>query len=274
MRTWTSYSISLQRKWEDDAIEEAREAVPGITQEEFDAYREEDVKLVAGIIELADRAAVDEKLREAIFDSDLNKAYEAAAPVAGEILQFEDFKELMEYGGKPFFKTFEGGTEDELSEEELEEAAGGISKSEWAKILRELAKHARGCFVAGSPVDTPSGSRAIQDIRPGDTVYSVDKDGNKTEARVKLTTTALEDVVEVYFENGKKWLTTSSQWFFDGNKFYDVWQHNGHDVVTLDGTTKIKNIEEAGRKEMVYDLIVEGKNIFFIDGQAAEGYGT
>lgn len=264
-------------KWEEDAFEEAKEAVPGITKEEFDQYRTEDGKFIAGIMKIVLEANKDEKVFARIFDANIDSAYEAAAAISGDTVSLEDFRFFMENGGKPFFKAFEIHAEDQvtyLDEDELEEVVGGISDDEVNKIIKYVLKWVKGCFVADSLVDTPKGARPIQDIKVGDIVYSLDKEGNKVEAEVLRTTVADEDIIEVDFANGKKWTTTSTQWFYDGNKFYDIWQHNGHDVIDLDGITKVENITETGRKEKVYDMTVEGLNIMLINGIAAEGYGV
>ena len=78
----------------------------------------------------------------------------------------------------------------------------------------------------------------------------------------------------MHFDNGKVWNTTSTQWFYDGKTFHNVWQHNNRDIITLDGTTKITDIIETGKKTNVYDFVIDGGNIMFIEGIAAEGYGT
>ena len=266
--------FSGNKEWEEDGFEEAKEAVPGITLEEYDEYRKEDGPVMAGIIKIAIKAATDESFRKLVFDTDIRKAYDAASPVAGSAVSFEDFKEAIEVGGEAFFKTFEGiHPDDELDLDELSEASGGISDDELQKIIKHLGKWFKGCFVGSSLVDTPSGARPICEIKPGDIVYSLDENNNKIEAKVTEAYNSEESIVEVLFDNGKKWETTPSQWFYSGNKFYSIWQNEGHDITTLDGTARVKNITETTRKEPVFDIVIDGKNIMFINGLAAEGFG-
>ncbi len=269
-------------KWSDEALEEAQEAVPGITREELDEYRKQDQKYMAAVVKLASRVGRDPSLMDDLFEKKPEEAYELVKGITGDDIPYEDFVDILEYGGKPFFKCFEGATmeDDELGEDDLEEVAGGgdeekaegeAAKKILEKILEQIAK----CFTAESPVDTPEGLRSIKDIKEGDKVYSLDKEGNRLEAKVTGITRGEGTVIDVHFANGKVWHTTSTQWFYDGRRFHDVWQHNGRDVVTLEGeATKITDIVETGRKETVYDLILDGTDIMFIDGTAAEGFVT
>ena len=61
-------------KWEEDAFEEAKEAVPGITKEEFDQYRNEDRDFITGIMKIVLEANKDEIVLNKIFDSNILKA--------------------------------------------------------------------------------------------------------------------------------------------------------------------------------------------------------
>jgi len=266
------------KDWEDDGFEEALETVPGITRDEYDQYCFEDREFFAGILKIAVKSSTDEDFLNAILNPDLNKAYKTASEVSGSVVSLEDFKELMEYGGKEFFKTFESNNmieaDDEMDEDELADVVGGISDDELMKILKFILKTIKhGCFVGASLVDTPTGAKPISEIKAGDIIFSLDENNNRVESKVTDTISAEEKIIEVIFENGKKWETTSSQWFYDGNKFYDIWQHNEHDIFSLEGSSKVKSITETGRKDKVYDIVVDGMNIMFINGMAAEGYG-
>ena len=42
--------------------------------------------------------------------------------------------------------------------------------------------------------------------------------------------------------------------------------------MTENGETNIKKIISTGHKEKVYDIVVTGINVFFINGIAAEGW--
>ncbi|MBQ9505118.1 MAG: hypothetical protein IJU93_08920 [Lachnospiraceae bacterium] len=273
------YDIYSQ-KWSEDLVKDVKEYVPEITQADLEEYRTQDAPYIAALLKLAKTVGKDEAMLEDILNKKPEEAYETVKGITGDAIPYDDFVDILEYGGKPFFKAFEGAKteDDELSEDELDEVAGGgDTEKTIAEILKEIEKgiiKGLGCFVADSTVDTSRGSVPIQDVKEGDTVLSLDENGNRVEAKVTGITKAEGSVIEVHFENGKVWNTTSTQWFYDGRVFHDVWQHKGHDVVTLEGATKIKDIVETGKKQVVYDLIMDGgNNIMFIDGIAAEGYG-
>ena len=275
------YDIYAQ-KWSDELIKEMNEYVPGITQADLEEYRKQDAPYIVALLKLGKKVGSDETLMNSLFEKKPEEAYETFKSISGDAIPYDDFVDILEYGGKTFFKAFEGAKkdEDELSEDELDEVAGGIDSDTEKTIVAVAEKILDGigaifhCFTADSTVDTPNGSIPIQDVKEGDIVLSLDENGNRVETRVTGTTKGEGSVIEVHFENGKVWNTTSTQWFYDGKLFHDVWQHKGHDVVTLDGATKIKDIVETGKKQVVYDLIMDGgNNIMFIDGIAAEGYG-
>ncbi|MBO6242672.1 MAG: hypothetical protein J6O61_17870 [Butyrivibrio sp.] len=271
-------------KWEEDVLKDAQEYVPGLTMEELKEYHAQDAPYLAAVFKLAVKAGADENLFNRIFDADRQKAYDAVKEVAGDSIPFEDFVDILEYGGKPFFKSFEGVDleGDELSDDELMAVAGGAGpKNEenliWDAILKKWVKVILpivACFTAESMVETPLGEKPIKDICKGDAVYSLDEAGNRVETKVLEKTSAERKVVEVHFEDGSVWNTTSTQFFFDGRRKHDIWQHNGRNVVTIDGVTKITDIVETGKKVPVYDLVMAGNNIMFISGVAAEGFGN
>ena len=46
----------------------------------------------------------------------------------------------------------------------------------------------------------------------------------------------------------------------------------GKPAITLDGTATVEKATMTGKTEMVYDIEVDGINIMFINGVAAEGF--
>ena len=273
------YDIYAQ-KWSDELLKEMNEYVPGITQADLEEYRSQDAPYIVALLKLGKKVGSDETLMNSLFEKKPEEAYETVKSISGDAIPYDDFVDILEYGGKPFFKAFEGAKneDDELSEDDLDEVAGGtqplLPKTPGQTLEDFLNSNNYHCFTADSCVDTPKGCIPIQDVKEGDIVFSLDENGNRIETRVAGTTKGEGSVIEVHFENGKVWNTTSTQWFYDGKLFHDVWQHKDHDVVTLDGATKIKDIVETGQKQIVYDLIMDGTNIMFIDGIAAEGYGV
>ena len=109
----------------------------------------------------------------------------------------------------------------------------------------------------------------------GDEVFSLDETGAKRIAKVVDIVKPKEmPVVKAVFDNGKEWYTTSSQWFYCGGDDYaPIEDDAGKKAITLEGeSTGLSGKEETGRTETVYDFVVEGLNVFFVNGIAAEGY--
>ncbi len=170
-------------------------------------------------------------------------------------------------------------TFDMLSDDMLKDIAGGkikdTSDKEWWEYILEAISAAGHCFTGESLVSTPDGEKAIKEIKRGDEVISLDAEGNKRVAKVAFVITpAKMPVVEVTFTNGRKWNTTETQWFYCGGDDYAcVMDDQGKEALTKDGQrTGVKDVVKTERSELVYDFIVEGLNVMFINGIAAEGF--
>ncbi|RGS72005.1 Hint domain-containing protein [Mitsuokella sp. AF21-1AC] len=135
------------------------------------------------------------------------------------------------------------------------------------------------CFAGDTLVTTPDGYAKIRDIRPGDMVLSLDEDNEVTPKRVaSITGGHLRDIVDVYFGDGTTWHTTARQRYFDGKHFASIDSaHHPRAVVFQGNPVEVLGVErDTGRKELVYDLTLEGpaeRNIFFANDVAAEGMG-
>ena len=168
-----------------------------------------------------------------------------------------------------------------LSDDVLKDIAGGKVKDtkdkEWWEYLLEALEAAGHCFTGECLVSTPEGEKAIREIQKGDEVISLDEEGNKRVAKVALCITPKQmPIVEVTFTNGRKWNTTETQWFYCGDDDYAcVMDDQGKEALTQDGQrTGVKEVVKTERSEFVYDFIVEGLNVMFINGVAAEGFST
>lgn len=131
------------------------------------------------------------------------------------------------------------------------------------------------CFAAGSLVSTPEGKKPIETIRVGDEVISLDTAGNKRVGKVvELLPECHERIIEVIFSDGTKWLTTETQWFYCGGDDYACIMNSGDKRALLEagGSASVEKITVTERVERVYDFVIEGLNVMFINGVAAEGY--
>ena len=164
-----------------------------------------------------------------------------------------------------------------LEEDDLEMISGGCSDNSTpsgiGKIIGQWAK--TKCFTADCMVSTPEGEKSIRDIREGDEVVSLDPDGKKRTGIVEAVMGVREmPVVKVVFENGKEWYTTDTQWFYCGGDDYAcVMEDGGKKALTEDGgCAGVTLVEKTGKTELVYDFVVNGLNVYFVNGIAAEGF--
>ena len=165
----------------------------------------------------------------------------------------------------------------ELEPDEMELVSGGCSdKSTVDGLLKIVGQWAKTkCFTADCTVATPEGEVSIKDIKVGDEVLSLDEEGNWRTAKVTAVMAPHEmPVLKVLFGNGREWLTTDTQWFYCGGEDYAcVTDPGSKKAVTADGgNTGVAGTEKTGRTETVYDFVVDGLNVFFVNGVAAEGF--
>ena len=129
------------------------------------------------------------------------------------------------------------------------------------------------CFTGDTLVAVPGGTKAIKDIKAGDTVLSLDDDDRICKRRVlAVNRPVIQPIVDVEFENGAIWHTTDSQRAYTAPWFEYV-ERAKKPAVTMDGKSKIVKHERTDKQEFVYDFVVEDRNIFFANGIAAEGFG-
>ena len=126
------------------------------------------------------------------------------------------------------------------------------------------------CFIGDSLISTPKGKKPIKCINLNEEVIITDNKNAKMIGKVKkIIEPTEEEIVDVYFDNGLKWSTTKSQWFYGiDNEFHSIWDSNCAKAMTENGETNIKKIISTGHKEKVYDIVVTGINVFFINGIA------
>jgi len=130
------------------------------------------------------------------------------------------------------------------------------------------------CFVGKSLVQTPAGPKRIDDIVSGDEVYSLDGDDHICVATVEsVLFPHMADIVDATFKNGTVIGTTESQRFYTSPWFEYVDQMKKPALMFGGDRVSILKAEMTDRKDLVYDIVVSGRNIFFVDGIAVEGYG-
>ena len=157
--------------------------------------------------------------------------------------------------------------------ETLEEALQFRDDHYWDYHLLETP----ACFIGNSKISTPNGEKFIKDIKIGDEVISLDAENKKVVSKVIEVRPVFEnEIVKVEFSNGKIWFTTATQWFYCGNDDYAcVLEDKGKSAITEENAkATVVKVTKTGEIKKVYDFIVEGVNVFFVEGIAAEGYSV
>lgn len=167
-------------------------------------------------------------------------------------------------------------TPDSTDSHDSKREGGKIKKSVLNKIIYEIGKAIlKTCFAAESQISTPDGMKNIADIRVGDKIISLDGAGNKRIGIViEVEPVRDERIVEVTFTNGAIWYTTATQWFYCGGDDYACVMDSGDKRALLEvgGTAAVESVTVTERVEKVYDFVVDGLNVMFINGIAAEGF--
>ena len=232
-------------------------------------------------------------MNEVRADESLGHQLKDALENAGDLEKAEKFLALAKERGYQvsevelfrFLEKREADKCGDLPEDALENVVGGgggikdTSDKEWweygVEALDAVLKGLGHCFSGDSLVSTPSGTKAIRDVKPGDEVISLDQDGNQRVAKVTDVIEPYEmPIVEVTFSDGHKWNTTTTQWYYcGGDEYASVMDDQGKKALTLDGgKAGVRSVTETDRTEQVYDFVVEGLNVMFVDGIAAEGF--
>ena len=126
------------------------------------------------------------------------------------------------------------------------------------------------CFAGGTMIATPDGDKPIESMQFGDKVYSLDDENNICVETVTYVNPPHESPVwEVTTDKGII-KPTESQRFMTDNGFEYI-EDIEDDILTIDGYATIEK-KELKPAEIVYDFSTTGRNIFFANGLAAEGY--
>ena len=128
-----------------------------------------------------------------------------------------------------------------------------------------------GCFAAGTRVLTPGGEIAIERIRPGDTIISVDSAGRSVAVRVQDTQATRSPVLVLRTTRGGLSTTSEHPIAIASGGFRQagelapgetilVWRDNGTKSAVVTG--KLRRTDD----EAVFNLTVESPHTFVADG--------
>lgn len=208
------------------------------------------------------------------FD-ELSKKFIELSKEVGIQITVDDLKKYIE-------KNYSDNENNKMSDVELEMVAGGKSANDVrddmepvVNTLDWIKKIHVHCFTVDSKISTPNGDKVISEIKIGEEVFSLDAQNKKIIGKVtKIRPIVDEEIYKVEFSNGKIWFTTATQWFYYGNDDYAcAIDSQGKSAITEDGTTvSVAKVTKTGEVKKVYDFIIDGLNIFFVEGSATEGY--
>ncbi|MDH5268546.1 MAG: Hint domain-containing protein, partial [Candidatus Krumholzibacteria bacterium] len=123
----------------------------------------------------------------------------------------------------------------------------------------------RGCFIGGTPVQTPGGEVAIEELREGDRVIGRNADGKITVNEVVRTYHTL--AVAYLVINGELSVTGTHPFLVGSNWVEAGDLRVGDTLVRSDGTTVlIDSVEPIGFGVRAYNITVSGNHTFFADG--------
>lgn len=124
------------------------------------------------------------------------------------------------------------------------------------------------CFAAGTKVAVENGYKNIEDIKPGDYVYSYNLDTNKKELK-KVLETFIHQKDEIYTlkVNNQLIYTTEEHPFYVINKGWinaEKLKFNDKLLSIKTGPTNIQNISKRNNKTYVYNFEVEDYHNYLI----------
>jgi len=130
------------------------------------------------------------------------------------------------------------------------------------------------CFIGKTKVRTPRGYKQIADIKIGDAIYSLDdNDQLCIEKVLHVLSPHMRPIVEADFEDGTIIETTESQRFYTAPWFEYVGKMKKRAFTFSRDRIRLLKSSKTDKHDFVYDIVVSGRNIFFANGIAVEGYG-
>jgi hypothetical protein len=134
-----------------------------------------------------------------------------------------------------------------------------------------------GCFVAGTQIATPSGTRAIEELKLGDVVLAYDEHAGRVVPRPVSATFVHPDhpVGSLPLSDGRVLRVTSNHPIYlpDQQRYADAGELRGDErLLTLAASTQTSSLIAGGFQAStadpvtVYNITVEGEHNYFADG--------
>ena len=131
-----------------------------------------------------------------------------------------------------------------------------------------VAQRLHSCLVAGTPVWTECGFVAIEQIQPGDRVLSKDIETGELAYKAVLQTTVRPPTPVHQFEvDGKTIVASLGHHFWVSGEGWTKTREliPEHPVHTVTGMRRITAVEDKGRIEPVYNLVVADFHTYFVE---------
>jgi hypothetical protein len=147
------------------------------------------------------------------------------------------------------------------------DVAGGALSLVAARM--SAAKLNKSCFAAGTPILVEGGSKPIEQIRPGELVFTRDDaDASRpvVARQVTLTYQRVSPILNLHV-GGRIIATTAEHPFYvDGEGWLAAAElRSGHKLISPDGRRiPVEGIVDSGRVETVYNLEVEECHTYFV----------
>ena len=123
------------------------------------------------------------------------------------------------------------------------------------------------CLVAGTPIWTDRGPIAVEKIQLGDRVLSKDVETGELCYKPVLQTTMRQptSVLSIQVEDEAIVASPGHQFWVSGEGWTKTWQLSSQmPMHTVTGMRRIVSIEDQGRKEKVYNLVVGDFHTYFV----------
>jgi hypothetical protein len=133
-----------------------------------------------------------------------------------------------------------------------------------------------GCFPAGTAILVPGGTKLIENVRVGDVVTSIGKDGQAARAAVEKLFTTTNKLVEVRTDHGAAATTDAQPFCLTDGEFRKAGELKAGDKVWQwrDGRRAeavVRSVAPTGRQEQVFNLILGDSRMFVAGGFLVRG---
>jgi hypothetical protein len=133
-----------------------------------------------------------------------------------------------------------------------------------------------GCFPAGTPVLIPGGTKSIEDLRVGDLVTSIGKDGRANQAAIEKLFTTTNKLLEVRTDHDTALTTDAQPLCLTDGQFRKAGELKPGDRVRVwrDGKPAeavVRAVAPTGRQEKVFNLILGDSRMFVAGGFLVRG---